>query len=102
MTDIIKNFVELKARDAVKLVKQSPTLLAQNISNFRDEMNDLGCHRPLIFAFGGDAFDLIKNNLQSHEYSGLIKLTHYSHQIGKDNYKRDELARIDEGLGSAS
>ena len=102
MTDIIKNFVELKARDAVKLVKQSPTLLAKNISNFRDELKDLGCHRPLILAFGGDAFELIEKNLESHEYSGLIKLTHYSHQIGKDNYRRDVLARITEGLGSAS
>ena len=102
MTDIIKNFVELKAKDAVKLVKQSQILLAKNIANFRDELKDLGCHRPLILAFGGDTFDLIEKNLESHEYSRLIKLTHYSHQIGKEKYREEVLAKIAESFRSAS
>lgn len=102
MTDIIKNLVMLDSKEAVSHLEQHPDLLQENISSFRAELRDLGCHRPLILAFGRDTFQLIRKNLDPIEYLQLVKLTHYSHQIGKEKCREDVLAKIAESLPSAS
>jgi hypothetical protein len=102
MTDIIKNLVTLDSKKAVSHLEQNPDLVRENITSFRAELRDLGCRRPLILAFGRDTFQLLRKNLDPNEYSRLVKLTHYSHQIGKEKYRDEVLTKIAEALRSAS
>jgi hypothetical protein len=96
MTDIIKGVVEVDSKNIPKHLKESPGVLAESLEIFRQELRDLGSVSPLILAFGRIAYDTIKENLHSKEYGKLIRLTHYSHQIGKEKYRETVLAEIKE------
>ena len=62
-------------------------------------MHDLKATAPVILAFGKDTHKLLSENLNKNEYSKLIKLTHYSHQIGKEAYKEVVLKEIRSSFG---
>jgi hypothetical protein len=47
---------------------------------------DLKATAPTILAFGKETHNILSKNLNKNEYRKLIKLTHYSHQIGKEAY----------------
>lgn len=96
MTDIIKGVVEVDSKNIPRHLKENPGVLADSLEIFRQELRDLGAISPLILAFGRIAFDLVKENLSSSEYCKLIRLTHYSHQIGKEKYRETVLAEIKE------
>lgn len=96
MTDIIKGVVEVDSKNIPKHLKKNPGVLADSLKIFRQELQDLGAVSPLILAFGRIAFDIIKKNLSLAEYGKLIRLTHYSHQIGKEKYRETVLAEIKE------
>ena len=98
MTDIIKGVVEVDSKNIPKHLKENPGVLANSIKIFREELRDLGAISPLILAFGRIAFDLVKENLSSAEYGKLIRLTHYSHQIGKEKYRETVLSEIAKGI----
>lgn len=87
MTDIIKNLVMLDSKEVLAHLRDYPEVLSENMEQFRQELRDLGTQAPLILAFGRIVFTILKNNLRPEEYSRLIKLTHYSHQISKEKYK---------------
>ena len=90
MTDIIKKVVEPVSGKLVAWLSHNPQVIADNVKTFRTELSDLGCHRPVILAFGGAAYDLLGTNLGEDDYSRLVRLTHYSHRISKEKY-RDEI-----------
>ena len=94
MTDIVKNFPMLKSAAVLKHLRTSPSLLRTNLDAFREELQDLNAQRPSIFAFGWAAHELLDKNLHPNEYSTLIRLTHYSHQIGKESYRETVLTQI--------
>ena len=98
MTDIIKGVVEVDSKNIPKHLKENPGVLGESLEIFREELRDLGAISPLILAFGRIAFDLVKENLSSAEYSKLIRLTHYSHQIGKEKYRETVLKEIQKEL----
>lgn len=51
-------------------------------------MKDLGNERPVILAYGKDAYRIARKHLRPEEYSLLIKLTHYSdYRLKKEAYK---------------
>ncbi len=87
MTDIVKNLVMLNSKDVVAHLRVHPQTLSENLESFREELRDLGTKAPVILAFGVTAYTILKKNLRPEEYSKLIKLTHYSHQISKEKYK---------------
>jgi hypothetical protein len=60
-------------------------------------MKDLGNSQPVILAFGNDAYALDRKHLRPEEYSRLVKLPHYSHQISKEAYK----IKVDQALDNA-
>jgi hypothetical protein len=72
---------------AMKYLKERPEIIEKNLKTFREEMQDLKAMAPVILAFGKDTHKLLSENLNKNEYHKLIKLTHYSHQIGKEAYK---------------
>jgi hypothetical protein len=88
MTDIIKFHEELDSKKVMKWLKEHPEKIEENLKTFRKEMQDLKATAPLILAFGKDTHKLLSENLNKNEYDHrLIRLTHYSHYIGKEDYK---------------
>ena len=94
MTDIIKGVVEVDSKNIPNHLKQNPDVLRDSLKTFREEVKDLGVEAPLILGFGHLAFELLRKHLLPTEYRKLIRLTHYSHQIGKEKYREKVLAEI--------
>ena len=97
MTDIIKNVEMVDSKDLLDHLKASPRLIQENAQAFCEELHDLGAEKPTILAFGVAAHRLIAENIPAAEYARLVKLTHYSHQIGKEVYREMVLSQIAEG-----
>jgi hypothetical protein len=87
MTDIIKFLEEIDSKNVMKYLRERPEIIENNLRTFREEMQDLKARAPVILAFGKDTHTLLSENLSTNEYRKLIKITHYSHQIGKEAYK---------------
>lgn len=102
MTDIIKNVEMVKSTDLRNYLRARPSLIRSNVAMFREELRDLRCQRPTILAFGLAAYGHLAKNLLPDEYGALIRLTHYSHQIGKERYRETVLAQIGSQTSSAS
>lgn len=94
MTDIIKGVIEVDSKNIPNHLKKNPGILRESLRTFREELQDLGIEKPLILGFGHLAFNLLKEQLLSTEYQKLVRLTHYSHQIGKEKYREKVLAEI--------
>ena len=95
MTDIIKNVEMVDSNDLLEHLKASPSLVRRNVEAFREELQGLNSGKPTILAFGGAAHRLLAEHISGREYSRLIKVTHYSHRISKENYRQSVLAQID-------
>lgn len=89
MTDIIKDFPMLSSKDVLMHLKKHPDVVSSQIDEFIKELKFIGSERPLILAFGKDTYQILKKGLDDSNYSQLIGLTHYSHQISKENYLID-------------
>jgi hypothetical protein len=96
MTDVIKKVGMIDSTELLAHLRANPHLVKQNIESFREELRDLNCSGPTILAFGVAAYDIIRKNLRTAEYSKLIKLTHYSHQISKEKYREAVLNQINQ------
>jgi hypothetical protein len=88
MTDIIKFLEEVDSKNVMNYLREHPEIIEKNVKTFREEMQDLKATAPVILAFGKDTHKLLNENLEKTEYRKLIRLTHYSHQIGKEAYKK--------------
>ena len=91
MTDIIKNFEEKKSNKMMDVLNEDKNLENRNIEIFLEEIESLGVPNKKIIAFGGDTYKILERNLKDKH--NLVKVTHYSHFISKENY-RYELAKI--------
>src|SRR5208283_2194593 len=87
MTDIIKFLEEVDSKRVMKYLKEHPETIQHNLRTFREEMHDLKVASPIILTFGKNTHKLLSKNLNRYEYCKLIRLTHYSHQISKEDYK---------------
>ncbi len=96
MTDVIKDEPCVDSRELLQRLRRQPTLVAENISRFRQELRDLSLTPPTILAFGRDAHALLSRNLEASEYRLLVSLTHYSHRISKEDYRATVLGQIAE------
>jgi hypothetical protein len=95
MTDIIKDVAMVDSNDLLEHLKAFPSLVRQNINAFREELQGLNSGKPTILAFGSAAHRLLAEHISGRDYSRLIKVTHYSHRISKENYRQSVLAQID-------
>jgi len=89
MTDIIKDFPMLSSKDVLKHLKENPKEITKQVNAFEDELGFIGSNKPKILAFGKDAYNILNKHMNRDAYSELIALTHYSHQISKENYRID-------------
>ena len=94
MTDIIKNLEMKSSKDVLAHLEINPHVTQENITAFRQELLDIGSVNPIILAFGRGTFGILRKNMRKNEYSHLVKLTHYSHQISKEDYKKDVLLQL--------
>jgi hypothetical protein len=94
MTAIIKNVEMVKSVDLLAYLREHPALIRENADAFREELRDLKFSRPMILAFGNSTYRLIAENVPLSDYSQLVKLTHYSSQISKEDYRKTVLAQI--------
>ena len=95
MTDIIKNVEMVDSNALLKHLKASPSLVRKNVEAFREELQDLNSGKSTILAFGVAAHRILEDHISSHEYSRLIKLTHYSDwRMNKEKYRQSVLAKI--------
>ncbi len=102
MTDIVKHVEMVESTSLMRHLKENPSVVGRNVENFLDELADLHCVRPTILAFGTDAHRLVAENVPSKAYSRLVKLTHYSHRISKEDYRQTVLEQIgEEAIGAA-
>lgn len=89
MTDIIKDFPMLLSKDVLTHLRNHPDMINNQIDLFRKELKFINADRPTILAFGKDTYNILNKYLDTSVYSKLIGLTHYSHQISKENYRID-------------
>lgn len=103
MTDFLKNFPHLKARDAKKEMEKAENRekYAQNVSDFKTELSILGGENSTLIAFGREAEYFLQKEFPDKK---IVYVPHYA--IGKaiidgneknlnngENYKQ-ELVRI--------
>jgi hypothetical protein len=100
MTDVIKNLEMLSSKDVVAYLNNNKGIIANNIEFLKEELKTIGAEKPIILAFGRDCYKLLKENLDESIYSHLIKLTHYSHYISKEDYKEKVFKEIKKVMGS--
>ena len=96
MTDIVKHVEMVKSNSLMHFLKENLSVLGRNVKNLLEEFEDLHCVRPTILAFGTATHGLVADNVPSNAYSRLVKLTHYSHRISKEEYRQTVLRQIGE------
>ena len=94
MTDLIKVIVMLKSSNLMRHLAGNPSLVSENVHRLLEEFEDLNCAAPTLIAFGTDAYLLASRHVPSSRYSRLVKVTHYSHYISPDEYRRSVLAAL--------
>jgi hypothetical protein len=94
MTDLIKGVVMLESNNVLRYLAEHPAEIGENIRGLLEEFDDLSDRAPLVIAFGGDAYRLADRYLPSHRYSRLVRVTHYSHFISKEDYRFRVLAEL--------
>ncbi len=98
MTDVLKHLVILDAPKVRDYIKKNPNVLHRHIRAFEEELEEVESRRPMLLAFGRDAYGLLKKHLDWKRYGSLIPLTHYSHHVRKEEYREDVHSRIAESL----
>ena len=88
ITDIIKKHEETDSSKVVAYVNKNPDVLKENIKLFEEELELLGENMVLI-ALGTATYNFL-NKCLGHKYK-ICKITHYSHQIGKEKYREEVL-----------
>ena len=94
MTDIIKDFPMLSSKDVLKHLREKPSIVQTQIDRFKEEMAFIKSSCPTILAFGKETYSILYKGLNQKDYSSLIQLTHYSHQISKENYREDTFKKL--------
>jgi hypothetical protein len=84
MTDILKDFVEVKAEKAAKYFRDNPDQLIPHIKSFKEELNFVCDYKPILFALGEHVYNLLMKNFKN-EYQ-IIKIYHYASAIKLDKF----------------
>ena len=84
MTDILKDYPEKDSNKVNAHLKKHPELEQQNITRFRQEITDIGANNPLLVAFGGIVYEILRRNLKDFK---IVKIPHYAHFMNKEKYR---------------
>jgi hypothetical protein len=101
MTDILKDIEEVKTENVLRMLQKSPQIENENVQSFLQEISSLvnGYGDPLIVAMGQATYSILKRNFKrlSIDYD-VIKIQHYSHYIGLEDYRDDVLKVIEQSV----
>ena len=64
MTDIIKDFPEKESNNVMTYLKDNPSIVADNIFSFEQELEDIGSIDPLLICFGTDSFNILNKFME--------------------------------------
>lgn len=84
MTDIIKDHEEKDSKNVIKYIRRNPDFLEKKLEQFNTEIQLLKTENPVFIAFGTVTYKIL-----SKKYKNVYKLTHYSHFISKEKYKKE-------------
>lgn len=96
MTDVLVGLHQTDSNAVKRWIRSNPAGVDEQIERLGRELTDIGAVDPLLVAFGGAAYDVLRARI-ARKYR-LVKVTHYAHQIGKEPY-REQVLRV---LGEAS
>lgn len=96
MTDLVKEVVMLEGDNLLRYLAANPSLIAQSIEGLVEEFADLNCASPMLIAFGADSYRLAAKHVPSGRYSRLVRITHYSQYISKENYRARVMSELAE------
>ena len=88
ITDIIKGVDEVNSGNLLNYLKKNKDFEKENIKKFLKEVDDLEVVDPLIIAMGFSTYRILKRNLPQFR---IIRITHYSHFIGQNEYRKEIL-----------
>ena len=94
MTDVLVGLHETDSAKVRSWINRNPMGVDEQIVRLESELVDIGAVDPLVVAFGGLAYDVLRVRL-GKKYR-ILKVTHYAHQVGKEKY-RDEVLRVLDG-----
>ncbi len=94
MTDVLVGLHETDSAKVNSWIKRNPVGVGEQIARLESELVDVGAIDPLVVAFGGVAYDVLRLHLG--KVYRIVKVTHYAHQVGKEKY-RDEVLRVLDG-----
>lgn len=91
MTDVIKDFEQKISGEVMKYMRNNRDFEVQNVEAFKQEIIDIKANDPQVIAFGNDCYSVLERHLKGELQ--IIKVPHYSMQIGTENY-RQEVMRL--------
>ena len=94
MTDVIKEFPMLESKGVVSYLRKNPAALRDQIKKFEEELRFIQSDTPTIIAFGKDSYEILRKNLDDTIYSALIQVTHYSHYVNLEDYRKGVLQKL--------
>ena len=94
MTDFVKGVVMLKADDLMRHLAEDERVVAENVEHLLEEFDDLNSASPTIIAFGAYAHLLAAKHIPASRYARLVRVTHYSQYISKEDYRARVLAAL--------
>ncbi len=94
MTDVLVGLHETDSAKVSSWIKHNSLGVDEQVARLESELVDIGAVDPLVVAFGGLAHDVLRVRL-GKKYR-IVKVTHYAHQVGKEEY-RDEVLRVLDG-----
>ncbi|MGI8484956.1 MAG: hypothetical protein ACR2OU_11930 [Thermomicrobiales bacterium] len=94
MTDVLVGLHETDSARVNSWIKRDPVGVDKQAARLESELADIGAVDPLVVAFGGVAYDVLRVRLGKNYR--IVKVTHYAHQVGKEKY-RDEVLRVLDG-----
>lgn len=94
MTDVIKGFGEPVSGRLLDYLRGHSEFVRARGNSLGEKLLDLGHPKPPILAFGRAAYGLLAENLRAEEFSALISLRHYSHDISKEDYRNTAYQQI--------
>ena len=93
MTDIIKDFEEKLSGKVMKYLRTNKDFEKKNVKLFEQELLDLQTTNPIIIAFGGDTYKILKRNLKYN----IHKAYHYSAYVSNEKF-RNKILEIEKNI----
>ena len=91
ITDAIKELPEVDSNKVSVYLKNNPGMVLKNMEILKREIEVIG-GKPTLICMGSKSYQIVKKHLG--EQYDVKKITHYSYQIGKEDYRAQVLKSL--------